>query len=190
MLLMMLLTTTTAWAASGNWSNYKASSFSSASSYDGTVNIASGQAFVANDATPAVISGTISDMSLINGKTLTPTLVGSGTSDDPYLISNVGDWDLFCDLIEGGETFIDKYVKLDANIGTEQEPVTRMAGSIAHSFCGNFNGGGNTLTFNCTASANYVAPFAYVKGGSTANAATEIAVNLNNFIRFTVNDVL
>ena len=80
MLLMMLLTTTTAWAASGNWSNYKASSFSSASSYDGTVNIASGQAFVTNDATPAVISGTITDMSLINGKTLTPTLVGSGTS--------------------------------------------------------------------------------------------------------------
>jgi hypothetical protein len=187
MLLMMLLTTTTAWAASDNWSNYKASSFSSASSYDGTVNIASGQAFVTNDATPAVISGTITDMSLINGKTLTPTLVGSGTSDDPYLISNVGDWDLFCNLIEGGETFIGKYVKLDANIGTEQEPVTRMAGSIAHSFCGNFNGGGNTLTFKCTASANYVAPFAYVKGGSTANAATTIT-NLNVVTTITAAD--
>ena len=168
------------YARNGNitlgWTN--ATDYIHASSYDGTVNIASGQAFVTNDATPAVISGTITDMSLINGKTLTPTLVGSGTSDDPYLISNVGDWDLFCDLIEGGETFIGKYVKLDASIGTEQEPVTRMAGSIAHSFCGNFNGGGNTLTFNCTASANYVAPFAYVKGGSTANAATTIT-NLN-----------
>lgn len=158
-----------------------------ASSYNGTVNIASGQVFVTNDPTPDTITGSNIDKSRINGKTLTPTLVGSGTSDAPYLISNATDWDLFCDRINRGETFIDKYVKLDASIGTEQEPVTRMAGSIAHSFCGNFNGGGNTLTFNCTASSNYVAPFAYVKGGSTANAATTIT-NLNVVTTITAAD--
>ena len=58
------------------WTN--ATDFIKASSYQvngsGTVNIADGQAFLTDDATPVQIKGTVSELSLIAGKKLTPDL--------------------------------------------------------------------------------------------------------------------
>ncbi|MBO4800403.1 MAG: leucine-rich repeat protein [Bacteroidaceae bacterium] len=142
-----------------------------ASSYGGTVNIASGQAM--NNGTQ-VLSGTISDMSLINGKTLTPKLAGSGTTDDPYLITNVGGWDLFCDLVENSTYTFQGNVKLGADIS-----VSRMAGSESKPFAGHFDGQNYTLTFNCNTSDDYVAPFRYVTGGISAVTNHATISNLN-----------
>lgn len=103
-------------------------------------------------------------------------------SGDTYTIHTATGWGYFCDLINEGETFSGKTVKLDANI-----EVSRMAGSGDDPFCGNFNGGGNTLTFTATATDNYCAPFARVKGGSTAATATTIS-NLNVVTTITAAD--
>ena len=113
-----------------------------------------------------------------------------GSADHPYIISTAAGWDYFCDALEDNTTwnrFSGKIVKLGANIGTAQDPITRMAGSDGHEFMGNFDGGGNTLTFTATAADNYCAPFRNVKGGSDEDHAITIS-NLNVKTTITATD--
>ena len=82
-----------------------------------------------------------------------------------YTIHSATGWGLFCDALQDNDTwnrFSGKTVKLGADI-----EVSRMAGGQAHDFCGTFDGGGHTLTFNYgesgePASNEYAAPFSYV----------------------------
>ena len=79
---------------------------------------------------------------------------GDGSSDHPYIISNITGWDYFCDCIESGDRFSGKTIELGADIGTAQNPVTRTAGSTDHFFSGTFDGKGHTVYFaNGTADA-------------------------------------
>ena len=103
-------------------------------------------------------------------------------SGDTYTIHTATGWGVFCDLIADGESFSGKTVRLDADIA-----VSRMAGSGDNPFCGNFDGGSNTLTFTADAADNYCAPFVGVKGGTTADDATTIS-NLNVVTTITAND--
>ena len=87
-------------------------------------------------------------------------------SDYTYTIHTATGWGYFCDLQEIGETFSGKTVKLDANIGTPEDPVTRM-GSSTTQFQGTFDGQGHTLTVQYgTASEpvdqQFVAPFRHL----------------------------
>ena len=82
-------------------------------------------------------------------------------------IKTAADWDLFCDLLEAGETFSGKTVRLGADIS-----VTRMAGSADHAFTGTFDGQGHTLTVQYgtpsePVNQQFVAPFPNVTGGAT-----------------------
>ena len=205
--------------------------------YIGTVTVASDRKFATDDATPVDISGSVINLSSINGKKLTPktytvsfslgydggtapdaqivyhgltkaieptaptrTIYSFGgwkngstaydftaavTSDlslkaiwtpDPahfsvndagteYTIHTAEGWGVFCDLLaENDKGYFDgKTVKLDADIGTAENPVTRMAGSLDHEFTGIFDGRGHTLTVNLTGTSDYTAPFVYVK---------------------------
>ena len=111
----------------------------------------------------------------------TPDAAHFSVSGNEYTIHTAEGWGVFCDALQDNANynrFSGKTVKLDANIGTAQDPITRMAGSGTNPFCGNFNGGGNKLTFSATAADNYCAPFANVQGGSTEAAAITIS-NLN-----------
>ena len=147
----------------------------------GTVNIKSGQTLYAG---ATAYSG--NNVSLPSGTvTLRPYSSDDFSVNDAgteYTIHTATGWDLFCDMQEAGESFSGKTVALDADI-----TVTRMAGSGDNPFCGNFDGGGNTLTFTATAADNYCAPFVGVKGGTTADDATTIG-NLNVVTTITAND--
>jgi hypothetical protein len=108
-----------------------------------------------------------------------------------YTIHTATGWGVFCDALQDNTTynrFSGKTVKLGNNIGTAQNPITRMAGSDGHEFQGNFDGGGNTLTFTVTtATDNYCAPFRNVKGGSDEDHAITIS-NLNVKTTITATD--
>ena len=100
---------------------------------------------------------------LTSGSTSTKRYIRTGEpftmSDDEYTIWNATGWNLFCDLIEGGESFSGKTVKLGDDI-----TVTRMAGSNDKPFNGTFDGQGHTLTLNYGSADNpvdaqFVAPF-------------------------------
>ena len=205
--------------------------------YIGSVTVASDRKFATDDATPVDISGSVINLSSINGKKLTPktytvsfslgydggtapdaqivyhgltkaieptaptrTIYSFGgwkngstaydftaavTSDlslkaiwtpDPahfsvndagteYTIHTAEGWGVFCDILaENDKGYFDgKTVKLDADIGTAENPVTRMAGGLDHEFTGIFDGRGHTLTVNLTGTSDYTAPFVYVK---------------------------
>ena len=95
-------------------------------------------------------------------------------SGDTYTIRTATGWGVFCDALQDNDTynrFSGKTVRLGDDI-----TVTRMAGSQYHDFCGTFDGGGHTLTFNygtagSYASDEYAAPFHYVSNVDTAVAA-------------------
>ena len=88
--------------------------------------------------------------------------------DGSYTIKTATGWGVFCDLLaaDGGKTYFSgKTVKLSTDIGTADEPITRMAGSSQHDFTGTFDGQGHTLTVDYNTSEKYAAPFRNVESG-------------------------
>ena len=92
------------------------------------------------------------------------TLLGSGTSSDPYLIRNAADWIGFGNNVRGGNTYEDKYFLMTADIdlGDDQTKI----GTSQYSFAGHFDGGGYTLTVHYVSTGDYCAPFSYLKSNS------------------------
>ena len=90
------------------------------------------------------------------------TFDGTGTEENPYLISSTNDWNLLADNVNAGNTYAGKYFHLTDNIS-----VTTMVGnSESHSFCGTFDGDGHTLTINYSNNSDYTAPFRYIQGAT------------------------
>ena len=102
-------------------------------------------------------------------------LSGTGTENDPYIIANTDDWNMFATNVNDGDDYSGQFVKLTADIS-----VSSMAGaSDANSFQGTFMGDGvHTLTFTKgTAQSafgeDYCAPFRYVKNATIKNLCVE-----------------
>ena len=102
---------------------------------------------------------------------------GSGTAEDPYLINSEEAWKYLADQVSAGNTYSGKYFQLTEDIGTEQEPITRMVGvfssteSNTRPFSGNFDGNGHTLTVNYSSNdyETRTALFSYVKVATIRN---------------------
>ena len=101
-----------------------------------------------------------------NGKAVITLLFqGSGTADDPYLISSVAAWNNLADQVNAGNTFYGKYFRLTKDIS-----VTTMVGnSESNSFRGTFDGYGHTLTISYNTTSDYTAPFRYIQGATFKN---------------------
>ena len=110
--------------------------------------------------------------------TKAPIAAHFSQSGDTYTIHDEKGWDIFCDLIDSGETFSGKTIILENDIGTKDDPITVTAGKCDPNdsandrvFKGVFDGNHKTLTFSTTAADNYVAPFANMNGTESAHAA-------------------
>ena len=100
---------------------------------------------------------------------------GTGTQEDPYLITSAEDWNLFAKSVEGGIDYSKKYVKLTNDI-----TISTMVGVCDESgdrpFRGIFEGDNHTLTANITSTATDdnknnqgVAPFHLIKQATIQN---------------------
>ena len=100
---------------------------------------------------------------------------GTGTQEDPYLITSAEDWNLFAKSVEGGIDYSKKYVKLTNDI-----TISTMVGVCDESgdrpFSGIFEGDNHTLTANITSTATGddennqgVAPFHLIKQATIQN---------------------
>lgn len=100
---------------------------------------------------------------------------GTGTQEDPYLITSAEDWNLFAKSVGGGIDYYGKYVKLTNNI-----TISTMVGVCDESgdrpFRGIFEGDNHTLTANITSTATDdnknnqgVAPFHLIKQATIQN---------------------
>ena len=95
---------------------------------------------------------------------------GSGTSGAPYLIASPADWET---LATSTDEYSDTFFKLTADI-----TVTTMR---TKTFSGTFDGGGNTLTFNYTATEEKVAPFRYITGATIKNLRVAGTINAGGY---------
>lgn len=106
--------------------------------------------------------------------------------DGTYTIKTAKGWDAFCDLLaaDGGKTYFSgKTVKLSTDIGTADEPITRMAGASHHDFTGTFDGQGHTLTVSYNTNEQYAAPFRNAENGcviENLHVAGTIATSAQN----------
>ena len=101
-------------------------------------------------------------------------LAGSGTKEDPFLISNKKDWDLFAELVAGGATFSGKFVKQVDQIGDQTGNgfvgTTTMVGESPElSFQGTYDGSMNYIIGSINSTADYAAPFRFVKNATIKN---------------------
>ena len=106
------------------------------------------------------------------------SLSGTGTSNDPYIINNADEWDLFTQKVSLGDTFSGKYVKL-----TDAISVTSMVGtSEANSFQGTFLGGGNAIIANITDNSSQgAALFRYISGATIKNLSVSGTVKSSQY---------
>jgi len=124
---------------------------------------------------------------------------GSGEKSDPYLIEDVADWNAFAAKVnaEGNMTsssYQGKFIKLCANIGTEDAPVTNKIGkwfmsisdpslSLNKPFSGTFDGGGHTITVSIGDEEGVgTALFSYIKGATIKNLTVKGAVSGKNHV--------
>ena len=97
---------------------------------------------------------------------------GTGTEEDPYLISSADDWNKFAHNVTYGRSYSGQYVKLTNDIS-----VTTMAGGYQaddnyQPFSGTFDGDGHTLTLNVNNQSRFAAPFKCVSGATIKNLRT------------------
>lgn len=108
---------------------------------------------------------------------------GSGTQADPYVISSDGEWNLFANNVNNGNTYSGKHLRLDADIN-----VSIMAGTNDSPFSGTFDGNCHTmvLSINGTGTGGghpniAVAPFRYVNGATFKNLNLTGTVTRNDY---------
>ena len=94
------------------------------------------------------------------------TLPTDGTG--AYLISSVGNWNTFCEDVNGGITYSGQTVKLTADISGI---TTRTSNDLKNPFCGTFDGQGHTMNLNIsvTTSDATSAPFGYIENATVQN---------------------
>ena len=110
-------------------------------------------------------------------KYFVPVLPGEGSETDPYRIATIGDWNVFGMMVKSQDDFKKKYVKLTADLGTSEAPVTTVAGNTYNSFKGIFDGDGHTITVEYTRDTktndavayNCKAPFVNINGATIKN---------------------
>ena len=106
---------------------------------------------------------------LVAAQTAMAAITGSGTADDPYLISSTEDWNTFANNVNNGTSYSGQTVKLNADIS-----VTTMVGTWDNPFNGTFDGGGHTLSVTLNNDSQYgyedayygVAPFRFTNGAT------------------------
>ena len=73
-------------------------------------------------------------------------LSGSGTTDDPYLITSSADWTTFAQSVTNDTTYAGQTVKLTADISVSTMAGSHSSESDYHAFSGTFDGDGHTIT--------------------------------------------
>lgn len=143
-----------------------------------------------------------------NAQTLSPQYPAMdpetyGTEANPYVIASAADWITFANDVNGGYSYSGKFVKLTADIGTAESPVTKMVGDLVdavyYSFKGTFDGDNHTLTFHYNYTElpsaqrlNRVAPFRYINGATIKNLRVAGDINMDKPYAgglFCVNDI-
>ncbi len=93
-------------------------------------------------------------------------------------ISSVAEWEAFCAAVNGGHSYSGETVTLANDISE----VTTMCGTSSSTpFKGTFDGQGNKITLNLSATENACAPFRYINDATIQNLKVDGNVNGNGY---------
>jgi uncharacterized repeat protein (TIGR02543 family) len=99
------------------------------------------------------------------------------SGDTCYICDNAG-WNVFCDMLESGETFENKVVFMKYGPYTSDYAVKRCAGTSGHEFKGTFDGNGKTLYIAIDNTGTQgTAPFREIIGATIKNLTVQGSVN-------------
>ncbi|MCR4858803.1 MAG: fibronectin type III domain-containing protein [Bacteroidales bacterium] len=108
------------------------------------------------------------------------------TTDQVYrafqIVNTVSDstvqmtWEQFVTRVNNGD-----FLATDTIALMEDISVSTMAGLYLKFFRSTFDGKGHTLTFNYTATEEYVAPFRYIRGATIKNLTVDGTINMGNY---------
>lgn len=127
----------------------------------------------------AIRNGVTSNVaSMVFAKT-DPLWTGSGTKADPYIIENARDLDKLAELVNGGESYADKYFKQTADISyshtsewndtsSDEDNFTPIGTASLH-FKGNYDGNGYTISGIRIFGSNHTGLFGVMDGGTIKN---------------------
>lgn len=91
------------------------------------------------------------------------------TEATPYLLANAADYEAYAAVVNGGDNMSGKYVKLTADIGTEEAPITVILGNASGKpYSGIMDGDGHTICINVT-SKTAVGLIGYAGGATVKN---------------------
>ena len=100
------------------------------------------------------------------------TISGDGSQANPYLLADADDWAVFSKESNHSTYWASGvYVKMTADIGTNENPVTTKVGTYSNKFKGVFDGDGHTLTVSLTG-GEHTAPFYYVENARIIRLTT------------------
>ncbi len=148
-----------------------------------------GYFFTGYSASAGALSGTTLTMPnadvTISANWADPNDFSVNAAGDEYTIKTAKGWDAFCYLLDDNTKgfFDNKTVKLSTDIGTADDPITRMAGASHHDFTGTFDGQGHTLTVDYNTGEQYAAPFRNAENGcviENLHVAGTIATSAQN----------
>jgi hypothetical protein len=109
---------------------------------------------------------------------------GSGTAEDPYIISNVDDWSVFASFmgnVNVGYYYSSCSYRLLADIGTAGVPVQTMMGSDSNPFSGHFDGNDKTIHVAINQVEDCTAPFHQVNGATIEDLTVTGSVTSSKF---------
>ena len=106
-------------------------------------------------------------------------LSGSGTTDDPYLITSADDWNTFAQSVTNGTTYAGQFVQLDADITASVMAGSHTGESNYHAFSGTFDGDGHTITLALSGSGEGTALFSDLEGATLKNLKAQGTVTTN-----------
>ena len=114
---------------------------------------------------------TITGLGNCNGSTSARFIVigqkGEGTPENPYTISNTGEWDAFAYQVNHGNSYSGKYVQLDADIDIDLPVGVRTSDTDTKPFSGTFLGNNKTIQVSLVSDGNSgLAPFRQISGAT------------------------
>ena len=112
----------------------------------------------------------------------TGTLPGTGTEEDPYLISSTADWNAFVANVITGNSYSGQYVELTNDISVAQKCGYVMQTTPSRAFSGTFIGNDHTITATINdMSADYgTALFSYINGATIKNLTVAGSITSSN----------
>ena len=107
-------------------------------------------------------------------------LTGSGTTDDPYLITSSADWNTFAQSVTNGTTYAGQTVKLTADITANVMAGSHTDESNYHAFSGTFDGDGHAITLALSGSGEGIALFSDLNGATLKNLKAQGTVSTDD----------